>query len=139
MLYFDSGDPATAGQSGRRGTLFEQPFEHGLWTTWHSEPSGEDHDWGSGGIHVNSTHTRAADPDRLSISVAVGGSASGNSDPDSCTGARSSFTGSTSSFTRCEPVGVLRALFLKTIPAIMAASFENSLHAEVAELADAHV
>ncbi len=108
MLYFDSGDPATAGQSGRRGTLFQQPIEHGFWTTWDGESSGEDHDWGSGGIHVDSTHTRAADPDRFSISVAIGGSARGNTDPDTRTGARSSFTGSTSGFTGCEPIVVLR-------------------------------
>jgi hypothetical protein len=127
VLYFDSGDPATAGQVGRWGTLFQQPLEHGLWTKWHGESVGEDHDWSSGGIHVDSSHTRAADPDWVSISIAVRERAGGNADTDSRTGA-GSFTGSTSRFTGCEPVGdfcgaVLRALFLKTNPAIMAASF----------------
>ena len=101
----DIGDPVTAWQSRRRRTLFELPIEHCFWATGHGEPIGEDHDRSSGSIHVNRARARFADPDWLTLGLAVGKRAGRVADTDS---GATSFTGSTSRITGCE--SVVRAL-----------------------------
>jgi hypothetical protein len=130
----DIGDPATAWEIRRWRTIFQLPIEHRIWTPWHGQSVSEGHHRSSGSIHVNCADLGTADPDRLAISVAIDTSERTDSNTDSGAGA-ATFPGNTGRIACCESVVV----FLKSIPAIMAAARKDSLHAEVAELADAHV
>jgi hypothetical protein len=134
VLHPGGGDSSTAGQSGCGRTLLQQRLEHRFRTTWHGEPSRENHDRSGGRIHADRTHARSAEPDRLSIGVGIGSGTGACVNTDFGRDA-TSFTGRTGRFTCCEQVGSVVELF----PAIIAATFENLSLAEVAELADAHV
>jgi hypothetical protein len=81
MFHTDRRDPASA-REGRRGrTFFEQRIEHGFWTTRHGEFVSEDHDRSGSCVHVNCTHTRIADHERLAFGTfRIGGSACVNTD-----------------------------------------------------------
>ena len=144
-----SRDPASARQSGCGSAFFKHSIEHCFWTTRHRESSGEDHDWSSSSIHVDSADTRFARTQRLAIGLVIGRRTSADSNPDSGASA-TSFTSGPRGFTRRESVGLivfsqfsLCAVRLRSLLDFFSGyngrSPLNSLHAEVAELADAHV
>ena len=160
MLDPDRGRVTATGQSRRGRVVLEHAFEHGVWPTRHGEFAREDHDRRSGGVHADRTGARFADPEWLAFGVAINsGRAGRQSEPDCGASTTAGAIECTGNFTRdragsvtiiIESTGVAEQVVCSlvrsfveidaAIAAIIAAAIlRASLHAEVAELADAHV
>ena len=134
MLGSCSCDLAATWQGRCGSALFQHSVEHSFRTTWHGKSFGKDHDRSRSRVHVDRAHARLADTQRLAIGLVIGRRTSPDGNTDAIASA-TSFTGSTRGFTRSESVGSL----IVFESGYNGRSPLNSLHAEVAELADAHV
>ncbi len=73
MHGFGGGDIAATGEVWCGRFIFEQSFEHGLWSAWHRQPPGKDYDRCRGSFHADRSDALLAGYNRIAICVAVNG------------------------------------------------------------------
>jgi len=73
MLRFGGGGIAAAWQVGCGRFIFEQSFEHSVWSARHSEHPGKDYNRRGGSFHANRFDALLAGSNWFAFSVAING------------------------------------------------------------------